>query len=256
MEQLKIIETGVLDIKDIDKLKEFPKEYGTQRIVNRKNVRRIKESMEQLYVPSVIKVNQDWFILDGQHSKEAIKELALTNGEIAYVMYDTKGKDQDVCILLNTTSKQWDVKDFLNVWVNSDKEDYIWFKNFWETYDLNYQSAMYIISGIDCGGNDKATINFKNGNMIITNENRNKAIRIAKQLQEIRLIIPKNVASQRNFHKAFIKMALNEKYNHERMTTKLDYQVDRIRKCSNKSGYVALLQAIYNFRTSDKVEFI
>ena len=34
-----------------------------------------------------------------------------------YVMYDTKGKDKDVCVLLNTTSKKWDVKDFLEIFL-------------------------------------------------------------------------------------------------------------------------------------------
>ena len=74
--KIEVIGTGVLDITDIDKLKEFPKEYGIQRMTNRANISRIKNSMSELYIPSVIKVNQDWYILDGQHSKEAIKELA------------------------------------------------------------------------------------------------------------------------------------------------------------------------------------
>ena len=66
MKQIKIIGTGVLDIKEIDKLKEFPQEYGIQRMTDRNNINRIVKSMEELYIPSVIRVNQDWFILDGQ----------------------------------------------------------------------------------------------------------------------------------------------------------------------------------------------
>lgn len=256
MEELKVIATGILDVKEIDKLKEFPKEYGVQRMKSKGNVTRIKESMEKIYIPSIIRVNQDWYILDGQHSKEAIKELKLENQQIVYVMYDTKGKDKDVCVLLNTTSKKWDVKDFLEIWVSAGNENYIWLKNIWEKYDLNYQTLIYMVTGMILGGNKNTTdIDFKNGNLVIPQENRQRAIRIAEQLKDVRDVMPKEIKNKRVFHKAFVKIALNKEYDHKRMVSKLNYQLDRIHKCSSETGYFELLQDIYNYKSSKKVYF-
>ena len=255
MKQIKIIGTGVLDIKEIDKLKEFPQEYGIQRMTDRNNIDRIVKSMEELYIPSVIRVNQDWFILDGQHSKEAIKKIALKEGQVAYVMYDTEGRDKDVCVLLNTTSKKWEAKDFLNVWVNSGKDDYIFFKYIWDTYNLNYQSVMCLVTGITQGSSSKEALIFKNGDMKIPQERRNKCIEIGRQLNDVKMYVPKKIGSQRNFHLAFIKIALNENYNHERMINKLEYQGDKIYKCTSKNGYIEMLESIYNYKSKNKVLF-
>lgn len=263
MESLKIIDTGVLTIKDIDKLKEFPKEYGIQRMVDKGNVDRIKNSMEQLYIPSVIKVNKNWYILDGQHSKQALMELAEGNEDlqIVYVMYDTQGRDRETCILLNTTSKNWKYDDFMNIWVNNGNENYIWFKEFKEGHNLTYITAMYMCLGTDQGGNNKNRDigkMFNNGELVITKEQRIRATRIVEQLKEVKALIPKEVGKIRNFQNAFTKVALNEKYDHERMINKLDYQYNRIHKCSSKNAYVEMLEDIYNYKSKnkDKISFM
>lgn len=253
-----MIDTGILTVKDIDKLKEFPKESGINRDIDKGNVNRIKNSMEQLYIPSVIKVNQDWFILDGQHSRQALMELASENEnlQIAYVMYDTKRKDREACILLNTTSKNWKYDDFMDIWVNNSNDNYIWFKDFKEKYNLNLMCALYIVTGKDKGGIKRSQDDeFTNGEMIITKEQRIGAIKIAEELQEVKALIPKTIGKSRIFQNAFIKIALNENYNHQRMIDKLDYQYDRIHKCSGKNAYVEMLEDIYNYKSKDKVNF-
>lgn len=255
MEQLKVIGTGTLSISEINKLKEFPEEYGVQRMVNKRNVNQIKSSMEQLYIPIVVKVNQDWFILDGQHSKEALIEMALDDAQLVYVMYDTKGKDREVCVLLNTTGKKWEVDDFMELWISCDNKNYIWFKDFKDTFNLSYQSAMYLIYGTQEGSTTLNTNKFKNGEMIITEQQKSKAIKIARYLQEVKMYVDRKIGSQRNFQNAFIKIAYNEKYNHDVMISKLDYQRDKTYRCTNMNGYVSMLESVYNYRNKSKVDF-
>ena len=257
--KIEVIGTGVLDITDIDKLKEFPKEYGIQRLTNRANISRIKNSMSELYIPSVIKVNQDWYILDGQHSKEAIKELALSDNKLVYVMYDTKGRDREICIKLNTTGKQWDNKDYLRIWVESGLEDYIWFNNFMNKYQLSFQTSILLATGKTAGkmnGNLTPIIReFKSGTMKVSQEMRDRAVNIANQLEDIKELLPKEVRGQRSLHNGFVRIATNEKYNHFRMLSKLSYQQDRLHKCSCQAGYIEMLEGIYNYKSSDKVYF-
>ena len=67
--------------------------------------------------------------------------------------------------------------------------------------------------------------------------------------------IKKQFNKNRTFQNAFTKVALNEKYDHQRMTNKLSYQWDKIYKCTCKEDYVKMLKDIYNYRSKDKVEF-
>lgn len=258
-DDIEVIRTGIIDVSMIDMLKEFPAEYGVQRLIDRGNVNRIKKSMQQTYIPSVIKVNQDWCILDGAHSKQSIKELALQGVQLVYVMYDTKGRDREVCVALNTTSKKWTTVDFMEIWISSGKEDYIWFKNIWYKYELNFQSTLLLTTGKARGGNNgepcKTLREFKDGTMKLSQERRNIAIDVAEKLIDIRGLVPKEIASQRNFDQAVIRMAFNEKYDHNRMLNKLSYQRDRVYRCSSQNGYIEMLESIYNYKTNNKVHF-
>lgn len=262
MESLKIIDTGVLTVKDIDKLKEFPKETGINRMIDKGNVNRIKSSMEQLYIPSVIKVNQDWYILDGQHSKQALMGLAEENEglEIVYVMIDTEGRDREACILLNTTSKKWNYDDFLESYIQDGNDNYIWFKEFKEKYDLAFATAMLMVTCVNGGGMKNVGTGkiFMNGGMVITEERRIIATKLAEMLQEVKSLIPIKVGNTRSFQNAFVKIALNFKYDHRRMIDKLEYQYDRVYKCSTETGYAEMLEDIYNYKssTSNKVKFL
>ena len=154
---MEVIKSGVLKIKDIDRLKVFPKEFGVQRMIDRKNVDHIKESMKQSYITPIIKVNKQGYILDGQHTRQSVIELLEEgnlsyNNQVVYVMYDTKGHDKEAIILLNTTNKNWGYEDFLETWVNSGNENYIWFKDFQNRYELSYITSMYMVTGKNNGG--------------------------------------------------------------------------------------------------------
>lgn len=261
MEMLKVIKTGVLSAKEIGRLKIFPEEYGIQRMINKNNIANIKKSMEQLYIPSVIKVNQDWYILDGQHSKEAIQELALNGVQIVYVMYDTKGKDKEVCVLLNTVGRQWTANDFLDLWVSCGNSNYIWFKNFQKEHDLNYQTMLTLINGSLMGSSTKLNKEFKNGEMIITDEQKQRAIKIGHLLDEIRITCSINdnskaVSKQRAFHLAFIRIALNKSYDHKRMIRKINLNLGNFRKCTNMINYLDMLQGFYNYKEKNRVNFM
>lgn len=262
---LKVIETGVLGVKDIDKLKEFPRDYGVQRMIDKNNIASIKKSMEQLYIPSVIKVNQNWQILDGQHSKEAIKQLALEGAEIVYVMYDTREKDIDreVCVLLNTTGRQWKADDYLELWASNGNEHYIWFKEFQKRHQLNYQTMLTLLDGSTMGSSSKRNKEFKNGAMEITEFEKSRAIRVAYLLDEVREVCEINpnskaVAKQRAFHLAFIRMAFNKDYDHKKMIRKINLNLGNFRKCTNMINYLDMLQNFYNYRekTENKINFM
>ena len=250
--KLKVISTGILSTADIDRLKEFPTDTGVQRFIDEANVKRIMHSMQEIYIPSVIKINQDWYILDGQHSKEAIKRLQLKNEQLVYVQYDTSGFDKDVCILLNTTSKKWNALDFLNVWVNAGKDDYIFLKEFLDKYQFPFQVSLYMFGVTVQGGN---TAKFKNGTMVIPPQDREKGIEIARGYIDLKEYIPNEIMCMQSFVKAFAIIFRNPKYNHTRMLKQVISHRDKVYKCSNIANYEKMLEDVYNFKRRDRVNF-
>lgn len=250
--KLKVISTGILSTADINKLREFPNDTGVQRFIDEANVKRIMNSMQELYIPSVIKINQDWYILDGQHSKEAIKRLHLNNEELVYVQYDTSGLDKDVCVLLNTTSKKWTSLDFLNVWVSTGKDDYIFLKAFLDKYQFPFQLSLYMFGVTVQGGNNAK---FKNGTMIISPQDREKGIEAAHRYIDLKEYIPNEIIRMQSFGKAFAVISRNSKYNHNRMIKQVTSYRDKIYKCSSIDNYKKMLEDVYNFKRRDKVNF-
>ena len=260
MEKLKVIETGILSVNDIDKLKEFPRNYAIQRVLNDANVKRIEESMNNIYVPSVIKVNQNWYILDGQHSKQAIKQLNLKDVELVYVMYDTRDLDRDVCIALNTTSKKWTTDDFLNLYCASGNPTYIWIKQMREQFQLGHNALMSCIFDCgDCGDGSYLKQDYINGRLYISQAQKDTAYKILTQLQDIRVYINRKdpkLSLADNLTKAFFRIAHHPQYSHTRMLQCLAQDTGSIYKCRNKGDYIEMFENIYNYRKKNKVNFM
>lgn len=144
MERIKIIANGILDISEIDRFKFFDENEGVQREVGQSHVKDIKERMEYLCLDITVKINQDWKVLDGQHSLTAYKELIkngkITEGSIAYIMYDTKSKDCDVCNVLNTKNKNWAVMKTIESKVKQGDKNYILLKELHDKYIVKEES--------------------------------------------------------------------------------------------------------------------
>ena len=257
LNNIDIIENGILNLEDaILKINFFSKESGIQREIKRPHVEKIKKSMLENYIPITVKVNQDWYILDGQHSFTALCELKIPNAKVVYNMYNTNGKDHAVCTLLNNNNKSWDANDYLEAFSSLGNENYIWFRTFKNNYDLNHQTALMMIFNISPGGkNTKLNFEFSNGELKISTNEKINAIRIANQLQEIKAIINKKdnkISKSRKFQKAFTKIAYNEKYEHEKMLKKLENYTDKIYHCSGEKAYVKMLNDIYNYKCKEK----
>ena len=214
------------------------------------------KSMEKKYIPSTVKVNKDWYILDGQHSIEAIRRLGLKDVSVSYVMYDTDGKDRETCVLLNTNSKKWDMDDYIELWSNNGNENYIWFENFKKENKLTFFVAYLAVFEQHLGsGTDGKRKEVMNGEMKINELQKYKARQLIDYLKEVKKYMPQK-ARGRNFELGFLKMAINEDYDHRRMLNKLENFRDKIYKCSSQAGYTEMLQEIYNYKSRIKIDFI
>lgn len=95
---------------------------GGNRIVDVKHVKELQQQMERnrdMFASMPILVNQDWYIIDGQHRFEAAKALSFP---IYYVMQKHVGLSD--ARQLNIAQKRWGLIDFARSYSDSGRKDY------------------------------------------------------------------------------------------------------------------------------------
>lgn len=96
---------------------------GGNRTVDVKHVLQLQAQMErnrEIFASQPILVNENWYIVDGQHRYEAAKALGLP---ICYIRQ--KGVDLGDARQLNIAQKRWSMKDFAQSYADSGRSDYI-----------------------------------------------------------------------------------------------------------------------------------
>ena len=101
------------------------KPIGGNRTLNELHVRRLRDSIKANYLFTVIIVNEDYQLIDGQHRFEVIKELQLP---LNYII--CKGYGLTEVQILNQNSKNWTADDFMEGYCNLGKKDYEIYRQF------------------------------------------------------------------------------------------------------------------------------
>src|SRR6266702_2300004 len=95
---------------------------GGNRIINYNHVKELKRSMEahpELLPFNPIEVNENMFIIDGQHRWAACKELGLP----VYYMIN-KGGSLEETRVENVTQRRWSLMDFAHSYAEGGNKDY------------------------------------------------------------------------------------------------------------------------------------
>jgi hypothetical protein len=93
------------------------------------HINRLKKSMNQNYLFTVIIVNEKYEIIDGQHRFEVIQELQLP---LHYIICSGYGLTE--VHILNANSKTWNADDYLEGYCKLGYKDYLIFADFKNKY--------------------------------------------------------------------------------------------------------------------------
>ena len=206
------------------------------------HLKRLKQSMEQNYLFTVIIVNENYEIIDGQHRFEIIRELGLP---LHYII--CKGYGLNEVHVLNANAKNWTTEDYLAGYCDMGYPDYLKMKIFSTKHDLKISIALILLSLDE--DNHHAIINFRNGNWKI------KDLAIAEKIgYAINLIKPiYNGANRRTFVLALVKLYRNQNFELVEFLSKLKIQPNALVHCVNADQYVSLIEEIYNYRRREKI---
>lgn len=228
----------------------------SNREINENNLRRIKESFNEAYLMTIVIVNENFEIIDGQHRFNAAKE----NGNPVYYTIAYGYGIREVQ-LYNTSSKNWNRKDFLQCYVSEGKPAYEELDEFMKTFpDLGIQVSTRILSGVSRGHNNVVNgvkmhnKDFEKGNLRI--KNATKAYINARKIMDFKEFY--SGFTRTTFASALLPLFDNKVYDHKRMLAKLKVSPIRLDDCSNVEQYRLLLQKIYNWkaRPDDRADFI
>jgi hypothetical protein len=217
------------------------KSIDGNRTKNLLHINRLKKSMSENYLFTVIIVNERYEIIDGQHRFDVIQELKLP---LHYIV--CKGYGLNEVHILNQNSKTWNADDYLTGYCNLGSTDYLKYREFKDTYQIGHNECMIILSGT----HNKGQIDmFYNGNFKIKNYNE-----ACKMIEKILLIEPYyDGVRRRSFIYAMLQLFKNENFEFTEFLQKLKTQPSALVDCTNTSQYVSLIEEIYNYRRRDKV---
>lgn len=217
------------------------------RDINKENLSRIKQSMQEKYIPVPIIVNEYYQIIDGQHRYEAARALNLP---IYYIKIN--GLKLDDVQTLNTNSANWGNKQYLQSYCKRGFRDYLIFREFQEKTKHTYNTSMALLTdSLSRSGQHKR--DFDKGRFKVVDEDG--AYRKSKKLDEIGKFFEDYRST--SFVYCMLKLFKNKKYNHQVFLRKLELQPTALKKQATREKYLEEVEKIYNYRTADanKVRF-
>jgi hypothetical protein len=226
------------------------KSIDGNRNKNRLHIARLKQSMLENYLFTVIVVNEKYEIIDGQHRFECIKELKLT---LHYIM--CKGYGLSEVQRLNANSKTWNADDYLEGYIGMGIQEYILYKEFKEKYDIGHNESMVLLSG------KKSQLSGKNAGVNTPRklfyEGKYKIVSLFDAediMDKICLIAPYYTGYKRSaFIHTMIELIKNEHFEFTEFLQKLKMQPTALQDCTTKQQYKMLIEEIYNYKRRDKV---
>ena len=77
--------------------------------------------MTEQYIPTIITVNSNMEITDGQHRFKALEQL---NKEVIYFINESSDDIERQIILSNTNTKNWNNDQYLDLYIKKEKKKY------------------------------------------------------------------------------------------------------------------------------------
>jgi hypothetical protein len=205
------------------------------------HINRLKKSMAETYLFTVIIVNEKYEIIDGQHRFDVIQELQLP---LNYIVCNGYGLNE--VHILNQNSKTWTSDDYLDGYCKLGYKDYLKYKEFKDVYGIGHYECMWLLNGSQLSNPTQV---FFTGDFKIKNYNE-----ACKIIEKIMLVEPYYEEwKRRSFILAMLQLFKNPNFELTEFLQKLKLQPTALTNCSTTNQYVSLIEEIYNYRRREKV---
>jgi hypothetical protein len=219
------------------------KSIDGNRTKNLLHLNRLKKSIANNYLFTIIVVNENYEIIDGQHRFDVIQELNLP---LNYVVCD--GYSLNEVHILNQNSKTWNSDDYTEGFCNLGNTNYIEYRNFKNKYKFGHHETMAMLTGIKSAGSDLTNI-FKNGNFKISNYL--KAVEIAEKIYLLQDYY--EGFKRRSFIYAMLYLFEKPEFEFAEFLQKVKNNPSSLIDCTDTKQYISVIEEIYNYRRREKI---
>ena len=226
--------------------------FEGNRETNECHVKNLMESFSEHQIPVPIVVDHKLRVGDGQNRLEACKRLGIP----VYYMIIPVLTLEDVK-KLNSNVKSWTWQQHMESFIDLGYEDYITYKEFFNSYELNHTECMQLLLGHTSlrKGKDKGqktmAKTFSDGQFEIVQHE--KAIRQANMITEIKPYFES--FTHGHFVRAMIHL-FNKKqdvFSFSKFLHKLAKRTTKLTHHTTRNGYLGNIEAIYNHGSRIKV---
>lgn len=216
------------------------------RVINPNHVKKLATRMKESgwLASSVVTINGSGDVIDGQHR---VKAAMSVNCPIRYKV--TRGAGTDEMTSMNTLQRNWSPFDHLHKFVVRGNPSYITFQNFVNEFpEYKYtEVAMFL-------NNSQTSIDrdvFESGRYVT--KDTGKAKLWATQIRSLKPFFEKYY-NKAIFVRAMIKILSTKKeFKFEEFLHKVNLRPAMLVPCGTVEQYVQLIEDIYNYRRSDKI---
>lgn len=217
------------------------KKLKGNREIKKSHSAKIRLSMEERLLFTVVFVNESDEVIDGQHRIDAISEL----GEPVYFAVLKEYSLKEIQ-RYNVNSKEWGLGQFAKCYAEKGKRDYIIFMEFKEKYKFSNSSVIQLLADRLGGGWTFDKEEFNQGKFKVVD--LQKAENIARMVCDFEYYKHYN---SYNFVWACYHIFQVKGYNHARMKYALEARVGELNgQVKSVSDYKMELQRIYNMGLS------
>lgn len=225
---------------------------AANRDVNQKQVDKLKESIRQRgYIKGLpILVEQDGYIVDGQHRFLACKQLGIEATIIEVSSFD-------LAPIINSMQSRWSLQDYVKYYAEKNIEDYIILERICKSKNISVSTAAAIITGKWASKSSikKGERNpIKEGVFRIPDKSDKGLAKLDRKIEAImHLISVLHLPKTDRLVLAVTRLSNDSNFSFKIMLSKIEYQRARIYRCSTIQEYMQMLANIYNNKNSKKV---
>jgi hypothetical protein len=230
---------------------QYTKEYGLfhflkgNRDLNEAKIEKIIKSVKSglnffKYCP--ILINEDRYIIDGQHRFWACKKLGLP----VYFVVVPQFSLRQIAEINNNTSK-WKIKDFMNCYIdaNVNRDQYKILERISSEHKLNISLCINLLMYGKVGGGGMSDA-FRNGEFKVNfMDFTERLISQARQFEQFEADW-----KSRSFLQAIEKLQSSDKYDQDAVIKKLTKHSLVIAPQSSSKEYLSHIESLFNFKNS------
>jgi len=220
------------------------------RTLNKSHIMKLQKSMEKRAYEIPILVNDNYGIIDGQHSFSSRMNLNLP---VFYMMIP--GLTDSDAVELNILMEKWNEWNYARHFAGKGNEHYKRYLLFRSEFKYSHKGCLNLLSNHSA---DSGLIGrmFKEG--IFTVEDYNQAREQARMIRRCREIYVGWKSSR--FVNVMLLLFKNTDYDHERFLVKLNqkpYELIRdLRLAGNTKSYLRAIEDIYNFNVKKGQKYV